>query len=311
MANSTTNLDLLSSSQANKEVHANSLFDAASPGMLYGRRASTTAALTWGYYGGMAMIGDTPTPIANGTVTLTASTTNYIEASASTGAVSVNTTGFTSGAKRLYQVVTGGSTVTSYTDYRTGGTGPAGPAGPAGPTGPSGADGADGADGAPGSPGETGATGPAGPGVPTGGTAGQVLKKSSSTDYDTTWAAEPLIAVPFYPGVPSASALMLLFPAPAGITTLTFAAALTGSSGKALVAATAQTDFDIRKNATSSSTGTSVGTMRFAAGATAPTFIAASGFTLTGGSDWLTVWAPATPDATLANIAAALYCTRS
>lgn len=36
--------------------------------------------------------------------------------------------------------------------------------------------------------GEDGATGPAGPGVPTGGTAGQVLRKASATDYDTAWA---------------------------------------------------------------------------------------------------------------------------
>lgn len=35
--------------------------------------------------------------------------------------------------------------------------------------------------------GEDGATGPAGPGVPTGGSAGQVLTKSSATDYDTEW----------------------------------------------------------------------------------------------------------------------------
>lgn len=35
----------------------------------------------------------------------------------------------------------------------------------------------------------TGPQGPAGPGVPSGGTAGQVLKKVSGTDYDTTWGA--------------------------------------------------------------------------------------------------------------------------
>jgi hypothetical protein len=35
--------------------------------------------------------------------------------------------------------------------------------------------------------GETGQTGPAGPGVPSGGSTGQVLKKTSSTDYDTEW----------------------------------------------------------------------------------------------------------------------------
>jgi len=123
-------------------------------------------------------------------------------------------------------------------------------------------------------------------------------------------AAQPLVMVAFYPGVPLGSALVMLFPAPSGITTLTFDAAIAGSSGKALTAATAQTDFDVRKNATTSANGTSVGTIRFAAAGTVPTFIAASGFTLTGGTDWLTVWAPATPDATLADISASLYCTR-
>ena len=48
----------------------------------------------------------------------------------------------------------------------------AGPTGPTGPTGPAGADGADGADGV---------------GVPAGGTAGQLLKKSSGVDYETQW----------------------------------------------------------------------------------------------------------------------------
>ena len=46
----------------------------------------------------------------------------------------------------------------------------AGPTGPTGPTGPAGADGADGV------------------GVPAGGTAGQLLKKSSGVDYETEWS---------------------------------------------------------------------------------------------------------------------------
>jgi hypothetical protein len=66
--------------------------------------------------------------------------------------------------------------------------GPAGPAGPPGADstvpGPPGADGADGADGGPGTP---GAVGPPGPGVPAGGTATQVLTKTSSVDFDTAW----------------------------------------------------------------------------------------------------------------------------
>jgi Concanavalin A-like lectin/glucanases superfamily/Collagen triple helix repeat (20 copies) len=78
----------------------------------------------------------------------------------------------------------------------TGATGPTGPAGPTGPTGatgpagPTGATGPAGPIGPTGPAGSTGATGPAGQGVAAGGAAGQVLKKNSSTDYDTHWADE-------------------------------------------------------------------------------------------------------------------------
>jgi hypothetical protein len=77
-------------------------------------------------------------------------------------------------------------------------TGPAGPQGEKGEKGPKGAKGEQGAGGwngpagaagAAGAPGATGATGPAGPGVPTGGTSGQYLRKSTSTDYDDAWSA--------------------------------------------------------------------------------------------------------------------------
>lgn len=81
----------------------------------------------------------------------------------------------------------------------TGPAGPQGPQGPAGatgatgptgPTGPAGATGATGATGPQGPQGPTGATGAAGAngqGVPAGGTAGQVLTKTSGTDYATAW----------------------------------------------------------------------------------------------------------------------------
>lgn len=118
MANSTSLLDLISTSQAQKEVTANALFDAASPAALFGRRASTSAALTWGYYGGPLFNNGSIVDVANGTVALTASATNYVQASAA-GVVSVNTSGFTAGAIPLYTVVTGTSAVTSYTDRRS------------------------------------------------------------------------------------------------------------------------------------------------------------------------------------------------
>jgi hypothetical protein len=80
----------------------------------------------------------------------------------------------------------------------TGSQGPPGTTGPQGPTGPAGADstvpgpqgpkGDPGAQGIQGPQGTTGAQGPAGPGVPAGGTAGQVLTKTSATDYASAWA---------------------------------------------------------------------------------------------------------------------------
>jgi hypothetical protein len=70
---------------------------------------------------------------------------------------------------------------------------------------------------------------------------------------------------------------------------------LAGSHGVAGTAATAQADFDIRRN------GTSFATMRFAAAGTVADFIAATETLLEPG-DVLSVVAPTTPDAALADI---------
>src|SRR5690554_4476598 len=86
--------------------------------------APTSSGLTWGYYGGeVVRTSDGATvQIANGTLTLTPSSTNYIVAEQATGAVSVSTsdTNWNNAADywRLYSVVTGTATVTSWTDVR-------------------------------------------------------------------------------------------------------------------------------------------------------------------------------------------------
>lgn len=72
----------------------------------------------------------------------------------------------------------------------TGATGPQGTAGPVGATGPQGPAGT-GNTGATGPTGSQGATGAVGQGVPTGGTTGQLLAKSSSTNYATQWVNAP------------------------------------------------------------------------------------------------------------------------
>jgi len=103
-----------------------------------------------------------------------------------------------------------------------------------------------------------------------------------------------------YSGAPTASVVLMRYPLPRAVT---FPAGLAPSQGVAAVAATAQTDFDILKN------GSSFGTMRFAAAGTVASFIAASPATFAAG-DILTVVAPASPDATLADIGFALSGTR-
>ena len=164
MADSVTNLDTILTSQAQKEVTANSLFAAAAPATVFGRHDSACAALTWGYYGGKFSIAGTPTLIANGTLTLTASVTNYIRVANATGVVDFVTSppsgwpGPVSGYTALYEVVTGSVTVSSWTDWRLG-SGAAGIAGGTGATGRTGATGTTGGTGATGATGSTGSTG--------------------------------------------------------------------------------------------------------------------------------------------------------
>jgi hypothetical protein len=117
MSHSTTLLEQITTAQASKEVTANQLFDAHSPASLFGRHAETSVGLVWGYYGGSLEIDGLPTNIANGTVTLSASSVNYVERTRA-GVVSKNTTAFTAGSVPLYTVTTGTGTVTSYTDHR-------------------------------------------------------------------------------------------------------------------------------------------------------------------------------------------------
>lgn len=61
------------------------------------------------------------------------------------------------------------------------------PRGEPGADGAPGAEGPAGKDGAPGADGEPGPQGPAGPGLPSGGTTGQLIRKSGTDDYQTEW----------------------------------------------------------------------------------------------------------------------------
>jgi hypothetical protein len=281
LADSTTNLDTISSSQTSKEVTANALFDAMSSNALFGRHASTTSALSWGYYGGKYPKADgTILTVANAVLSLTASATNYIKETA--GVVSVTTSApsgwpgpLSGGARALYAVVCGSSSVTSYTDYRTPLQGPAGAAG------------------------ATGSTGAAGAGVPAGGTTGQQLKKNSGTDYDTSWVSEPYDVAISFSAVPTASQILLKMTMTRAVT---FAANLAGSKPTAAdVAATASTTVSVKKN------GSQVATLVYAVAGTTPTLATSGGTAVSfAADDVLSVVAPVTPDATLSGIYAVL-----
>ena len=96
-----------------------------------------------------------------------------------------------------------------------------------------------------------------------------------------------------WPGSPAASQSIERY---IFATAVTFPAGLSGSYGACGTAATASATFTIAKN------GSAVGTMDFAAGISAASFAMGSATTFAAG-DVLTIAAPATPDATLANLA--------
>lgn len=115
------------------------------------------------------------------------------------------------------------------------------------------------------------------------------------TDADTR-----VYIIAFYgPGRPEAGETLIRHTPPMPVS---FPAALAGSIGRAKVPATADSDFLVKK------AETTVGTMRFAAGATDATFLPGDAFSLN--LEDITVVAPAVPDATLADISFTLSGSR-
>ena len=134
------------------------------------------------------------------------------------------------------------------------------------------------------------------PGFNTFGQALQSLAGLTATSYTLTGdgAVEgPAYVSGSWTGSPGASQVIerYIFATPVG-----FPPGLAGSYGTAGIAATASASFAIQKN------GSTVGTMVFAAGATSASFTMAGATSFAGG-EVLTMLAPASPDATLANLA--------
>lgn len=106
--------------QASAEVAVNENFENLGHQEVYAKRHAATSALTWGYWGGR-WGGNT---IANGTLTLTNSATNYVVVQRSDGAISVSTAttnwNNTVAYARVYQITCAGGVVTAVVDARAG-----------------------------------------------------------------------------------------------------------------------------------------------------------------------------------------------
>ena len=125
--------------------------------------------------------------------------------------------------------------------------------------------------------------------------AGSKLVKVNSGATALEFVAVP--ALPYLlsfdaPGVPTASMVVFHHVFTQAVS---FVSGLTDSYVKAGTAATAQTDFDLKKN------GSSIGTVRFAAAGTTASYVSISSSSWVAG-DILTLVAPASPDATIEDI---------
>jgi hypothetical protein len=135
-------------------------------------------------------------------------------------------------------------------------TGPTGPTGASvtGPTGPQGVAGPQGAQGI------QGPTGPAGQGVPTGGADGQILTKTSSTDYETAWEDLPESAAVVSSATPPTNTNAIWFNTENGATYVyydSYWTSISGSSGAPIISDTAPSDPVLGTQWFNSSTGKS------------------------------------------------------
>lgn len=118
MSDSTAPFGTISIGQGDQVPKANALFDASAPVAIYAKKYAETTGLTFGYHGGKISVNGVVTVIADGTLALSASSTNYLEANPTTGAVSKNTTAYTPGYWRIGRAVTGTASITTWYDDR-------------------------------------------------------------------------------------------------------------------------------------------------------------------------------------------------
>jgi hypothetical protein len=136
----------------------------------------------------------------------------------------------------------------------------------------------------------------------TGGTAGQILRKTGDADFATAWEDAPLPVAIFMPGVPPNAAIARVVMTEAG----TFPADFAGSQGDAGTAPTTNAVVTV------TNTGVPMGTATFQAGLRTPVFATnADSVQSFGAGDVIGFSFPATPDPALADIAITLRAIRT
>ena len=116
MTTTKTALQLVNASTS-PEKQVNENFDALSAAAIFAKDATTSAGLVHGYLGGIY----NGVAVDPGTITLTASATNYLVVNRATGVVSASTTTTnwaSSTYARLRKITTGASSVTAEEDHR-------------------------------------------------------------------------------------------------------------------------------------------------------------------------------------------------
>lgn len=116
----TSTLDTLPDGAAGQEPRVNNLANAMSGAAMFGRRASTSSGLNWGFYGAIRLhINASVVTRANGTLAITASATRYISVDRATLALTEVATAFAADKFALYKVTSGATAVNNdWEDHR-------------------------------------------------------------------------------------------------------------------------------------------------------------------------------------------------
>lgn len=117
-----TVMEQLTGQQESKETSANNNFSSLAPAAMFARRPAAITELTWAFYGGVLWANGAFRTLADDTVLLSGSATNYIyldlEGDGTDPEVGSNTTGFLANHWPIAEIDTNASAITAERDRR-------------------------------------------------------------------------------------------------------------------------------------------------------------------------------------------------